>query len=249
MAGSKKTPVASPGTARKPDEEKVPPPPSEPTKKPAAPTVGARGGKATLRSENHVKVPNYQRGPKDAPEPTGADVLRFLGLSHTRALTDQEMRSLVKTDDGVLLVADDILRLYRTDYENLGLRDLSPEALEGLYERATFLVARLPALDEAALIALHQKLVALSDLVDSLLRIRRRVQALSPEDPALGQRWASRLTWFDNRYPGRGAGAATPENTPATPPSPPIPSPSGSTDERAAPSPATPASPTARTPK
>lgn len=261
-APSKPAPRSSRKSADRERKSAVPDPPADARPATAGSIPPPRRGKATVRSEDHVRVPHYRRASPDAPAPTAADALSALGLQPTRALGDAEVRALIKTDDGVMLVADDILRAYRTDYDVLGLRDLTPETLEGLYERAAFVLPRVTALEEAALLALHQKLVALSDLVDSLLRIRRRVQALSQEDRDLGTRWASRLTYFDARYPGRGPAAtpaepaepiAAPEAAPAAPQSPAAPTPaepkaSSPAAPRPAPSPA-PRTPPKRRPK
>ncbi|MEI7891566.1 MAG: hypothetical protein WCI05_00660 [Myxococcales bacterium] len=172
--------------------------------------AGKDDGRMQVRSGDFPVPPFYRKGGAEAAALTADDVLRAAGIEPLRSLEATEVHALLKTDENFTsFIADDILEIYRGDAAELGIKGLSPDLLEKLYERMMYLLPRAQALEAASARAQHQKLTAISDLLDALLKIRRRVISHGEDDPELLARWDRVLTYFQQRYPGRtGATAA-----------------------------------------
>lgn len=162
----------------------------------------ARGGRAAVRSEDRPTAPYYAKGDGGKAQTTD-ELLAAAGLVRSRPLSPDEIQGLLKAPADLLLFADNIVSLYGREAAELGLRDLDGKTLASLYDRAAHIAPRAAALEEAAELARQQALVAQSDLLDSLLRIRRRVQALGEEDRELLRRWEPVLAALNRQFAGR----------------------------------------------
>ena len=78
----------------------------------------------------------------------------------------------------------------------------TPEDVQKLYERAKYLEHRSVALAESATVASHQYAIALSDLHDVLLRMRRQVNNASGKWPEITKEWKLVLEFFAQMFPG-----------------------------------------------
>lgn len=173
----------------------------------------ARGGRAAVRSEDRPAAPYYAKSDGGKAQTTD-ELLAAAGLVRSRPLSTDEIQGLLKAPADLLLFADNVVSLYGREAAELGLRDLDGKTLESLYDRAAHIAPRAAALEEAAELARQQALVAQSDLLDSLLRIRRRVQALGEEDRELLRRWEPALAALNRQFAGRtGRDAKKPDDS------------------------------------
>ncbi len=173
-------------------------------------------GQSATRSGDYPIPPFYTpSGPNDNG-PTLQEIMHTLGLSVQRALTPEEVRLLLKGEDQLFrLIGEKIVALYRDDAADLKLKNLTPDLFAKMYQRVAYLTPREETAAELATRANHQKLVSVSDFLDAVLRVRRRVEAHGEDDAELLARWEPVLAVLRARFPGRTTSAAT---EPAQPP-------------------------------
>lgn len=142
------------------------------------------------------------------------DLAGQLGVQLTRRLDTPAVRKLRKALPGYVNMLDDVAALLEDDADLLNLRDVQPAALLDVQARQKYLAAREGVAEAVYRSIYEQRLQADDEAMGMLLKVARRVDAVSEDDPDILVRWKSLLDFLAKFR--RGPSAAPPAEEPAT---------------------------------
>jgi hypothetical protein len=141
------------------------------------------------------------------------EVAALLNVPFTKPLTPAQISRLRKALPGYVGTLDDSAKQLEEDLEVLGLKDVSPERLLEVHAAVTDLMAKEAVAEAVYTSIYHQRMLLDDEGMGMLLKVARRINAVSEDDPALTARWRTLLNFLGGFRKGgrRPKGDAPPE--------------------------------------
>lgn len=196
-------------TAKKKAAQKTPKPASAAAagKKPKPPSAGAAKKAPKAAAGGAAK----KGGAPAKKVMSSTELAELLGVQLGRRMDTAAVRKLRKPLPGYVNLLDDVAAMLEEDADVLNLKDVQPARLLEAQALQKYLSAREGVVEAVYRSVYEQRMRVDDDAIGMLLKIARRIDAVSEDDPDIRVRWKSLLDFLGKFRRGPAAPAETAE--------------------------------------